>query len=65
MAKIYPKGMGIWIAYGNMVPGGIPEIVRRCKELGVDWIAPRIGQGDYGFDQFFSEKRLREIAYVL
>jgi hypothetical protein len=60
MEKKYPTGMGIWIAFGNMIPGGLPEIVRWCKEIGASWVAPRMGHGNLGFDTFFNEKRLTE-----
>lgn len=44
MVKVAPEGLGIWIAFGGMI-GSPKEVVRRCKELGASWIAPRLGEG--------------------
>lgn len=45
MAKKEPKGLGIWIAFGSMIPGGIDGIIKQCKELGFSVIFPRLGEG--------------------
>lgn len=46
MAKVAPSGLGVWVAFGKMIPGGVDGIIKQCTEMGFDWIAPRLGDGD-------------------
>jgi len=51
--KKHPKGIGMWIAFGNRI-GTIDQIISQCKDMNISWLAPRISDGP-NYDAFWSK----------
>jgi len=49
-----PAGLGMWIAFPSML-GGYPMIVDRLRACGVQWVAPRAGEGSKRDPSFTSK----------
>lgn len=59
--KTPPEGLGCWIAFGRMIPGGVDAIIKRCIELGFSWIAPRLGEAA-NRDGWYTPKLAKEFC---